>query len=70
MLAWNRSGVKPGLPCPGAAGRALSVSDVVSLHLVLNEGTKGFINREKLGRMKPGAILVNTARGAVIDEGP
>ena len=69
VLAWNRSGVKPGLPCPEVPlDELLSVSDVVSLHLVLNEGTKGFIDREKLGRMKPGAILVNTARGAVVDE--
>ena len=44
-------------------------SDVVSLHLLLNDETTGFVSRAHFARMKPGAILVNTARGAVIDEG-
>ncbi|HET9714664.1 MAG TPA: NAD(P)-dependent oxidoreductase [Pseudolabrys sp.] len=46
----------------------LSRSDVVSMNLVLNEETKGFLGRERIARMKPGVILVNTARGALIDE--
>jgi len=46
----------------------LTRADVVSMNLVLNEATRGFLSRERIGRMKPGAILVNTARGALIDE--
>lgn len=43
-------------------------SDFISLHTPLTNETKHLINRERLQKMKPNAILVNTARGAVIDE--
>lgn len=43
-------------------------SDIITLHCPLNSGTRNLISRERLARMKPGAILVNTARGAVCDE--
>ena len=46
----------------------LQQSDVVSLHVALSPLTEGFIGREQLALMKPGAILVNVARGAVVDE--
>ncbi|MBM3737970.1 MAG: hypothetical protein FJW39_19490 [Acidobacteria bacterium] len=46
----------------------LASSDVVSLHLRLSEDTRGFLGREQLARMKPGAIFVNTARGPIADE--
>lgn len=69
VLAWNRSGVPAGLPCEAVTLEdLLRRSDVVSLHLVLNEGTRGLIDRDKLALMKPGAIFVNTARGAIVDE--
>jgi glyoxylate reductase len=45
----------------------LHESDFVSLHTVLSPETKGLINRERLGWMKPSAILVNTSRGPVVD---
>ncbi len=46
----------------------LETSDVVSLHCSLNASSQGLIGREALARMKPSSILVNTARGAVVDE--
>lgn len=69
VLAWNRSGVPSDLPCePVELDELLRRSDVVSLHLVLNDGTRGLLSREKLALLKPGAIFVNTARGAIVDE--
>ncbi|MEN3275797.1 MAG: glycerate dehydrogenase [Massilia sp.] len=46
----------------------LATSDVVSLHLPLNEQTRHMIGARELGIMKPTALLVNTARGGLVDE--
>jgi phosphoglycerate dehydrogenase-like enzyme len=46
----------------------LSRSDAVSIHLVLSDRTRGLIGASDIARMKPGAILVNTSRGPVVDE--
>jgi glyoxylate reductase len=46
----------------------LASSDVVSLHVPLTEETRGLISRERLALMGDGATLINTARGAVVDE--
>src|SRR6202011_6347695 len=43
-------------------------SDIVSLHVTLTPETRGFIGREQLARMKRSAILINTARGPVVDQ--
>lgn len=45
----------------------LSTCDIISVHLPLTSETRGLLSREKLSLMKPGAILINTARGGVID---
>jgi phosphoglycerate dehydrogenase-like enzyme len=46
----------------------LEIADFVSLHLSLTEQTRGSFAAPDFGRMKPGAFLVNTARGAILDE--
>jgi D-3-phosphoglycerate dehydrogenase len=46
----------------------LSRSDIVSLHVPLTTETRGLIGRRQLGRMKPSAILINTARGPLVDQ--
>lgn len=46
----------------------LMVSDFISVHVPLNNSTKHLINEEKLRMMKPSAVLINTSRGAVVDE--
>jgi D-3-phosphoglycerate dehydrogenase len=68
VIAWNRTR-RPGAPVPLVELDALlQTADVVSLNLVLNDDTRGFLNAARIARMKPGVILVNTARGALVDE--
>ncbi|WP_341704479.1 NAD(P)-dependent oxidoreductase [Ferrovibrio sp.] len=68
VLAWNRSPKSfPGVTFTDIDS-LLVQSDVVSVHLLLNDETRGFLSAARLARMKTGAILVNTARGAVVDE--
>lgn len=47
----------------------LRESDIVSLHVPLTEKTRGMIGKEELAMMKPSAVLINTARGPVVDSG-
>jgi len=68
VLAWNRSPKShPGVEFTDI-DTLLAQSHVVSLHLLLNDETRGFVTRERIAAMRPGVILVNTARGAVVDE--
>jgi phosphoglycerate dehydrogenase-like enzyme len=59
-------------PGPGAEAvdldTLLRTSDVVSLHVPLVAATRGLLDRERLARLRPGAVLVNTARGGLVDE--
>ena len=53
---------------PVALADLLACADVVSLHLPLNEHTWHIMDRNAIARMKDGAVLINTARGALVDE--
>ncbi len=46
----------------------LGASDIVSIHLLLTDETRGLISAQRLAEFRSGAILVNTARGAIVDE--
>ncbi|MBN2982682.1 NAD(P)-dependent oxidoreductase [Cohnella algarum] len=48
--------------------RLLAVSDFVSVHVHVTEETKGLLSADKISGMKPGAVLINTSRGEVVDE--
>ena len=63
VLAWNRSGVPGDLPVGGRARRSAGAADVVSLHLGLNEGTRGFIDGAGSGCSSP-ARSSSTPRAA------
>jgi D-3-phosphoglycerate dehydrogenase len=68
VLAWNRTPkTHPGVEFV-ALERLLAASHVVSLHLLLNDDTRNFLSAERIAAMHPGVILINTARGAVVDE--
>lgn len=47
----------------------LQTSDVLSLNLSLSQATRHIIGREEFGKMKEGVVLINTARGPLVDEG-
>ena len=68
VVAWNRSPKQHAGVEFVSIDTLLAQSDVVSLHLLLNDETRGFLSRARIEAMRPGAILVNTARGAVVDE--
>ena len=46
----------------------MRVSDIVTLHVPLDESTNNILSADRLALMKPGALLVNTARGGLVDE--
>jgi D-3-phosphoglycerate dehydrogenase len=68
VIAWNRTPkVAPGVEFV-AIERLLERSDAISLHLLLNDETRGFVSAARIAAMRRGVLLVNTARGALVDE--
>jgi D-3-phosphoglycerate dehydrogenase len=68
VIAWNRSPKQFAGVEFVSLDALLAQSQLVSLHLLLNDETRGFLSRERIKAMKPGVILVNTARAAMVDE--
>lgn len=79
VVAWDRAGERDaratpsGRPGPGGVtllplGDLLRTSDVVSVHLRLSDDSRGLLDGSRLRAMKPGSVLVNTARGVMVDE--
>jgi phosphoglycerate dehydrogenase-like enzyme len=72
VLAWSQNLTPDRAQSAGATmvpkEELLSRSDAVSIHLVLSDRSRGLIGAADIARMKPGAILVNTSRGPIIDE--
>ena len=67
VIAWNRTPRTDAGVTLVALDDLLARADVVSVHLTLGDETKGFVNDARLQKHKRGAILVNTARGAIVD---
>jgi D-3-phosphoglycerate dehydrogenase len=68
VVAWNRTPKSFAGVEFVSLDKLLAESHVVSLHLLLNDETRGFLSAKHITAMKPGVILVNTARGALVDE--
>jgi D-3-phosphoglycerate dehydrogenase / 2-oxoglutarate reductase len=66
VIVWNRT-KQAGEPLV-ELDELLARADVISLHLALNDATRGLLGPAQVARMKPGVILINTARAALVDE--
>ncbi|MFG2267330.1 NAD(P)-dependent oxidoreductase [Streptomyces sp. NPDC048720] len=64
----TRRPTETSVPRAESLNTLLATSDVVSLHLPLTPSTRGMVGRAELAVMRPGSILLNTARGGIVDE--
>jgi phosphoglycerate dehydrogenase-like enzyme len=71
-IAWSANLTAEKAEAAGARlvsrSELFETADVVTIHLVLGERTRGLVGESDLKRMKPGAVLVNTSRGPIVDE--
>ena len=68
VLGWSRSRRRVAGVEPAGLAELLARRDFVSVHVALAPQTRGLLGARELARMRPGAILVNTARGGIVDE--
>jgi phosphoglycerate dehydrogenase-like enzyme len=72
VIAWSQNLTAERAAAAGAElvskAELFARADVVTLHLILSDRSRGIVGAEDLARMKPGAIIVNTARGPLIDQ--
>lgn len=67
VIGYSRRGADPAFATPVSLPDLLASADIVSLHCPLTAETRGLIGHDAFAAMKPGAMLINTARGAVVD---
>ena len=71
VLGWSRSLTPERAAAAGASAvpfeKLLAQSDVVTIHLVLSDETRGLVGVRELALMKPDALLINTSRGPIVD---
>lgn len=72
VIAWSQNLTEERASQVGvtkvAKDELMATSDAISIHLVLSDRTRGLIGAADIARMKPGAILINTSRGPIVDE--
>jgi len=72
VVAWSQNLTAEAAAAVGAArvekADLFRMADVLTIHLLLSDRTRGIVGRGELALMKPGAFLVNTARAAIVDE--
>ena len=68
VIGWNRTKRTDANVPTAELDDLLQHADIVSINLTLNDETRGFLDKARIARMKPGVIFVNTARGALVDE--
>lgn len=73
VVAWSPSLTPAGAEALGVAAAAspmevAEAADVVSVHVALNDGTRGLIGADFFAHLRPGAMFINTSRGEVVDE--
>ena len=68
VIGWNRTKRADANVTTVELDELLQRSDVISINLTLNDETRGFLDKARIARMKPGVIFINTARGALADE--
>jgi D-3-phosphoglycerate dehydrogenase len=68
VIGWNRTKRADANVMAVELDELLQRADVISINLTLNDETRGFLDKARISRMKPGVIFINTARGALVDE--